>query len=74
MCVRYLLNLKTCENGEMISPFTLYREQERSGSYPALNLEVKCYRWIKVSPLDAKDTAPLEIINDASQILKRQKQ
>ena len=27
----------------MVSPFTLYREQERSGIYPALNLEEKCY-------------------------------
>ena len=41
--VRYLWNLKTRKNGETISPFTLYREQKRSGIYPALNLEEKCY-------------------------------
>ena len=43
LCVWYLWNLKTCENGEMMSPFTLYREQEMNGIYPALNLEEKCY-------------------------------
>ena len=31
------------KNGETISLFTLYREQKRGGSYPALNLEGKRY-------------------------------
>ena len=66
-------NLNTCENGEIISPFTLYREQKRSGSYPALNLEEKCYPLDQGLTLDAKDIAPPDIINDASQIPKRQK-
>ena len=26
LCVWYLWNLKTCENGEVMSPFTLYRK------------------------------------------------
>ena len=54
--------------------FTLYRGQERSGIYPAQTLKENVVCWIKISPLNAKDTAPPEIINDASRILKRQKQ
>ena len=42
-----------------------------SGSYPAQTLKKNVVRWIKVSPLDAKDTTPLGVINDASRILKR---
>ena len=34
---------KLGKNRETISPFTLYREQKRSGIYSALNLEGKCY-------------------------------
>ena len=43
-----------------------------SGIYPAQTLKENVVRWIKISPLDAKDTAPLEVINDALRILKRQ--
>ena len=43
-----------------------------SGSYPAQTLKKNIVRWIKVSPLDAKDTAPPGVINDALQISKRQ--
>ena len=50
----------------------LYRGQEMSGIYPAQTLKENVVRWIKISPLDAKDTTPPEIINDASRILKRQ--
>ena len=50
----------------------LYRGQEMSGIYPAQTLKENVIRWIKISPLDAKNTAPLEVINDASQISKRQ--
>ena len=40
--------------------------------YPAQTLKENVVRWIKISPLDATDTAPPEVINDASWILKRQ--
>ena len=43
-----------------------------SGTYPAQTLKENVVRWIKVSPLDAKDTAPPRVINDASWTLKRQ--
>ena len=43
-----------------------------SGIYPAQILKENVILWIKISPLDAKNTAPLEVINDASQISKRQ--
>ena len=52
----------------------LYRRQERSGIYPAQILKRNIIRWIKISSLDAKDTALSEVINDASRIPKRQKQ
>ena len=58
----------------MMSPFTLYSGQERGGIYPAQTLKENVVRWIKISPLDAKDTAPPKIINDASRIPKHQKQ
>ena len=41
-----------------------------SGIYPAQTLKENVVRWIKISPLDAKDTAPLEVINDTSWIPK----
>ena len=43
-----------------------------SGSYPAQTLKENVARWIKVSPLDPKDTAPSGVINDASWTPKRQ--
>ena len=45
-----------------------------SGSYPAQILKENVVRWIKTHPLDVKDKAPPKVINDASQIAKRQKQ
>ena len=39
--------------------------------YPAQTLKENIVRWIKISPLDVKDTVPPEIINDASRIPKR---
>ena len=42
--------------------------------YPAQILKENVVRWIKTSPLDAKDTALPKVINDASRILKCQKQ
>ena len=47
-----------------MSSFTLYREQEKSGIYLALNLKKKCCL------LDAKDIVLPEIINDASRVSK----
>ena len=43
-----------------------------SGSYPAQTLKENIVRWIKVSPLDAKDTTPPIVINDALRIPQRQ--
>ena len=45
-----------------------------SGIYPAQTLKENVVRWIKTSPLDAKDTAPLEVIDDTLRIPKCQKQ
>ena len=57
---------------KQISYEALYRGQEMSGIYPAQILKENFVHWIKISPLDAKDTAPPEVINDASRIPKRQ--
>ena len=56
---------------KQISYEALYRGQEMSGIYPAQTLKENVVRWIKISPLDAKDTVPSEVINDASRIPKR---
>ena len=45
-----------------------------SGIYPAQTLKENVDRWIKTSSLDAKDTAPLEVIDDTLRIPKCQKQ
>ena len=67
--------LNNCEvKKSQLSYKALYRGQEVSGIYPAQTLKENVVHWIKISPLDAKDTAPPGIINDASRILKRQKQ
>ena len=44
-----------------------------SGIYPAQTLKENVDCWIKTSSLDAKDTAPPKVINDAARIPKRQK-
>ena len=65
--------LNYCEEKKrQISYKALYKGQKMSGIYPAQTLKENVVRWIKISPLDAKDTAPLEVINDALRILKRQ--
>ena len=64
--------LNDCEvKKKQISYEALYRGQEMSGIYPAQTLKENVVRWIKISPLDAKDTVPSKVINDASRILKR---
>ena len=45
-----------------------------SGTSLAQTLKENVVRWIKTSPLDAKDTAPPEVIDDTLWIPKRQKQ
>ena len=45
-----------------------------SGIYPAQILKENVVCWIKTPPLDAKDTVPSKVINDASRIPKRHKQ
>ena len=68
-----LVILNDCEvEKKQISYEALYRGQEMSGIYPAQMLKENVVRWIKISPLDAKDTTPFEVINDASRIPKRQ--
>ena len=74
-CLSALEILNNCEvKKRQLSYKALYRCQERSGIYLAQTLKRNIIRWIKVSPLNAKDTAPSEVINDASQILKCPKQ
>ena len=62
------------EKKRQLSYHALYKGLEMSGIYPAQTLKENVVHWIKTSPLDAKDTVPLELINDASRIPKRQKQ
>ena len=65
--------LNDCEvKKEQISFEALYRGQKMSGTYPAQTLKENVVRWIKVSLLDAKDITSPGVINDASQIPKRQ--
>ena len=45
-----------------------------SGIYPTQILKGNMVRWIKIPPLDAKDTAPPKVLNDALRIPKHQKQ
>ena len=45
-----------------------------SGIYPTQILKGNTVCWIKIPPLDAKDTTLPKVLNDASRILKRQKQ
>ena len=65
--------LNDCEvKKKKISFEALYRGQEMSGIYPTQTLKENVVRWIKILPLDAKDTVPPEVINDVLWILKRQ--
>ena len=67
--------LDDCEVKKMqLSYQALYKGQKMSGIYPAQTLKENVVRWIKISPLDSKDTTPPKIISDASRIPKRQKQ
>ena len=62
------------EKKRQLSYQALYKGLKMSGIYPAQTLKENVVRWIKTSPLDAKDIVPPKVINDASRIPKRQKQ
>ena len=55
-CVWYLWNLKTCENGEVMSPFTLYGKLKWVGVIPPKSFRKKPVRWICASLLDVWDS------------------
>ena len=74
MSVLEILNDCEIKKKKKISYEALYRGQEMSGIYPTQTLKENVIRWIKISPLDAKDTAPPEVINEALWIPKRQTQ
>ena len=46
----------------------LYKGLKMSGNYPAQILKENAVHWIKIPPLDAKDTVSPKVINDASRI------
>ena len=62
------------EKKRLLSYQALYKKLKMSGNYPVQILKKNVVRWIKTLPLDVKDTASPKVINDASQISKRQKQ
>ena len=57
-----------------LSHQALYKGLKMSGIYPAQILKENVVCWIKTLPLDAKDTVPSKVINDASRIPKHHKQ
>ena len=57
-----------------LSHQALYKGLKMNEIYPAQILKENVVHWIKAPPLDAKDIALSKVINDASRILKRQKQ
>ena len=72
LCVWYLWNLKTCENGEVMSPFTLYGKLKWVGVIPPNSFRRKPIRWICASPLDVWDSTPPGAFNSALRNSKRQ--
>ena len=62
------------EKKRLLSYQALNKKLKMSGNYPVQILKNNVVRWIKTLPLDVKDTASPKVINDASQISKRQKQ
>ena len=59
------------EKKRLLSYQALYKKLKMSGNYPAQILKENVVCWIKIPPLDVKDTAPPKVINDALRILKR---
>ena len=57
-----------------LSHQALYKGLKMSEIYLAQISKENVVRWIKIPPLDAKDTAPLKVINDILRIPKCQKQ
>ena len=68
----YLWNLKTCENVEVMSSFTLYGKLKWVGVIPPNSFRRKPIRWICISPLDVWDSTPPGAFNSALQNSKRQ--
>ena len=62
------------EKKRQFSCQALYRELKISEIYPVQTLKENIVRWIKTSPLDAKDKVSSKVINDVSCIPKHQKQ
>ena len=67
-----LKNLKTCENGEMMTPFALYRKLKWVGIIPLKSFRKKPIRSICVSSLNMQDSAPPGAFNSALRTSKRQ--
>ena len=72
LCVWYLWNLKTCENGEVMSPFTLYGKLKWVGIIPPKSFRKKPIRWICTSPLDVRDSTPPRAFSSALRNSKHQ--
>ena len=65
-------NLKTCENGEMMSLYALYRKLKSVGVISLKSFRKKLIHWICDSPLDVRDSAPPEAFNSVLRTSKRQ--
>ena len=65
VCVWCLWNLKTCENGKVMSPFTLYGKLKWVGVIPPKSFKKKPIRWICTSPLDVWDSTLSGAFNSA---------
>ena len=72
LCVWYLWNLKTCENREVMSPFTLYGKLKWVRVIPPKSFTQKPIRWIYASPLDVWDNTLPGAFNSALRNSKRQ--
>ena len=72
LCVWYLWNLKTCENGEVMSPFILYGKLKWVGVILPNSFRWKPIRWVCASPLDVWDSTPPGAFNSTLRNLKHQ--
>ena len=72
LSVWYLWNLKACENGEVMSPFTLYGKLKWLGVISPNSFRRKPIHWICASPLDVWDNTLPGAFNSALWNLKCQ--
>ena len=72
LCIWYVWNLKTCENGEVMSPFTLYGKLKWVGVIPPKSFRKEPIRWIYTSSLDVWNSTPLGAFNSALRASKCQ--